>query len=401
MREFLVHYLKDQDPVLHFQPMVDLRTGKLRGMEALSRVKRDGKILNPAEFLSAIEGTHHLLTFDRRVLQQACAQIQKWHGTPLAVPVSVNLAPIFLRDHKSLAFLEGLLAQYPQARGRLHLEILESAAERDLNDLDDFLTGARKLGLPVLLDDFGTGASSLVHLERIECYAVKIDQRFVRGMWARYENHAIITSLSEFCRITHRELVAEGVESPELGLILLASGLGTVAQGYAIARPMPPEEMLNWLTQWKAPSLWTQGGSFPMLDKALPCILPHLRLLADLRVLKANTNVEETEPVQGNIARTARRAKIPRSDQSGTLEKSLRALSCPAAFIDKALKQDSTWRRAFAKANQSLLDSGSLSDAVIADMDRKTLTLLHTLCGLQAHRGHGSAGSPQLAQAAL
>lgn len=400
VREFLVNYLKDQDPILYFQPMVDLRTGKLRGMEALSRVKRDGKILNPAEFLSAIEGTHHLLTFDRRVLTQACAQIQKWQGTPLAVPVSVNLAPIFLRDHKSLVFLEGLLEQYPQARGRLHLEILESAAERDLNDLDDFLTGARKLGLPVLLDDFGTGASSLVHLERIECYAVKIDQRFVRGMWARYENHAIITSLSEFCRITHRELVAEGVESPELGLILLASGLGTTAQGYAIAKPMPPEEMLNWLANWKAPSLWTQAGTFPMLDKALPNMLPHLRLLADLRVLKPNTNYEDPDVMRGDTTRGSQRANpTQRSDSSGTLEKSLRALSCPAVFMDKALKQDAAWHRAYAKANRLLCDSGSLSDAVMADMDRKTLTLLHTLCRLQAHRGHVGAGSPQLVEA--
>jgi diguanylate cyclase (GGDEF)-like protein len=400
VREFLINYLKDNDPVLYFQPLVDLRTGKLRGMEALSRVKRDGKILSPVEFLSAIEGTHHLLTFDRRVLQQACAQIQQWHNTPLSVPVSVNLAPIFLRDHKSLAFLEGLLEQYPQARGRLHLEILESAAERDLNDLDDFLTGARKLGLPILLDDFGTGASSLVHLERIECYAVKIDQRFVRGMWTRYENHAIITSLSEFCRITRRELVAEGVESPELGLVLLASGLGTMAQGYAIAKPMPPEEMPNWLANWKPPSLWTQAGNYPMLDKALPAILPHLRLLADLRVRTPNKSFADLQVASGGRGRAGRHGKLPPVDNSLALEKSLRTLSCPVAFVEKALKQNIVWQRAFAKANQILIDTGELSDAMIADVDRKTLNLLQTLCRLQSHRGNTAALKPELQEVA-
>ncbi len=396
VREFLINYLKDQDPVLYFQPMVDLRTGKLRGMEALSRVKRDGKILSPVEFLSAIEGTHHLLTFDRRVLQQACAQIEKWHGTALAVPVSVNLAPIFLRDHKSLGFLEGLLNQYPHARGRLHLEILESAAERDLNDLDDFLTGARKLGLSVLLDDFGTGASSLVHLERIECYAVKIDQRFVRGLWTRYENHAIITSLSEFCRITRRELVAEGVESPELGLVLMASGLGTMAQGYAIAKPMPADEMLQWLSNWKPPTLWTHAGNFPLLDKALPMILPHLRLLADLRALRPNNNLDDTHAG----GRSGRRGPVARSQLSIALEKSLRGLSSPVAFIDKTLKQDIAWHRVFVKANRVLVESGTLSDAMIADVDRKTLNLLQTLCHIQAHRGLAGTVRPELEQVA-
>jgi diguanylate cyclase (GGDEF)-like protein len=389
VREFLVNYLKDQDPVLYYQPLVDLRTGKLRGMEALSRVKRDGKILNPAEFLSAIEGTHHLLTFDRRVLQQACAQIQQWHGTPLAVPVSVNLAPIFLRDQKSIAFLEGLLTQYPHARGHLHLEILESAAERDLNDLEDFLTGARNLGLPILLDDFGTGASSLVHLERIECYAVKIDQRFVRGIWTRYENHAIVTSLAEFCRITHRELVAEGVESPELGLVLLASGLGTMAQGYAIAKPMPADAMVDWLANWTVPVLWSKLGNYPMFSRAIPAILPHLRKLADLRVGKA---YKDTGSIMigkaalgkaGGISGRGAKAVGP----SG-LEAALRAVGCPAAFTEKAMKQDMAWQRAFAKANALLEESGSVSDAVMADMDHKTLNLLHTLCRIYAHSQH-------------
>ena len=400
VREFVVGYLKDHDPLLYYQPLVDLRTGKLRGMEALSRVQQDGKILNPAEFLSAIEGTHHLLTFDRRVLQQACAQIKQWHDTPLAVPVSVNLAPIFLRDQKSLAFLEGLLTQFPEARGKLHLEILESAAERDLNDVDHFLAGARKLGLPILLDDFGTGASSLVHLERIECFAVKIDQRFVRGLWTRYENQAIITSLSEFCRITHRELVAEGVESPELGLVLLSSGLATMAQGYAITKPLPAPELVTWLTQWQAPLLWTKAANYPMLDKAMPAMVPYLRMLADLRAGKPLKETGYSVAASGNMTLANREPGSTTSDQHKALEAVLNAHGASSGLKDKARKQDQSWRRAVSKANGLLEESGAVSSSMMLDLDRKTLNLLQTLCRIQAQRGHPGAAEPELALAA-
>ena len=190
--------------------------------------------------------------------------------------------------------------------------------------------------------------------------------------------------------------MAEGVESPELGLVLLASGLGTMAQGYAIAKPVPPEEMPNWLVNWKPPSLWTQAGNFPMLDKALPAILPHLRLLADLRVRTPNKNFADAQVASGGRGRTGRHGKLPPVDNSLALEKSLRTLSCPATFVEKALKQNLAWQRAFAKANQILMDTGELSDAMIADVDRKTLNLLQTLCRLQSHRGNTAAPKPEL-----
>ncbi len=392
VRQFLVSYLKDQDPILYYQPMVDLRTGRLRGMEALSRVRRGGNILNPAEFLSAIQGTHHLLTFDRRVLQQACAQIEQWHGTPLSVPVSVNLAPIFLRDQKSLSFLKSLLTQYPHTRGKLYLEIMESAAERNHGDLDHFLHGAHKLGLPILLDNFGTGASSLVHLESIECFAVKIDQRFVRGIWTHHENHAIITSLSEFCRITHREMVAEGVESQELGLVLLASGPGTIGQGFAISKPISPEAMPEWLAQWKAPLLWTIAADYPQLDQALPAIFPHLRLLADLRAGKPS--IQDTAKDSANPLLDHSGAKDTTYDHNTALKNHLQTWYCTTSLRDKILKQNAAWDRAFRKANALLEHSGALSEAAIVDVDRKTLNLLHTLCRIPTQHTPALAAEP-------
>jgi diguanylate cyclase (GGDEF)-like protein/PAS domain S-box-containing protein len=249
--------LEQKEFRLHYQPQVDLRTGHIVGVEALIRWQHpDHGLLSPSEFLLYIEGSTLERPVGNWVLHTALHQMQQWRTLGLAVHVSVNvsarhlLSPEFEEDvRKALAVHADLLPQW------LELEILESTAIDDLAIAASVLQKCRAIGVRLALDDFGTGYSSLTHLRKLPFDLLKIDQSFVRDMLKDPEDQGIVEGVIRLAAAFNRDVIAEGVETLEHGSALLRLGC-RLAQGYGIARPMAPEQFVDWSLGWNGEQPW-------------------------------------------------------------------------------------------------------------------------------------------------
>lgn len=244
--------LDQSELVLHYQPKVNMRTGQVVGCEALIRWQHPEQgLLPPASFLPAIE--NHPLSVDvgQWVLENALKQILAWREQGLEIPVSVNIDAIHLQRSDFVDTLRTLLAEHPAIRaGDLELEILETTALEDVEHVSAIIEECSRLGVGFALDDFGTGYSSLTYLKRLPAQLLKIDRSFVRDMLVDPDDLAILKGVIQLAGAFRREVIAEGVETEAHFRELLALGCD-LGQGYAIARPMPAEEMPAWHEQWQ------------------------------------------------------------------------------------------------------------------------------------------------------
>ena len=255
--------LNEQEFVLHYQPKVNMRTGQVIGAEALIRWQHPEKgLLLPAEFLPVIED-HPLATdIGEWVISAALKQMAVWREAGLNIPVSVNVAARQLQQLDFVERLRALLAAHPEHRlGDLELEVLETSALEDLTRVSQIIEFCREFGMKFALDDFGTGYSSLTYLKRLPVSQLKIDQSFVRDMLDDPDDLAILEGVIGLSRAFNREVIAEGVESVEHGVMLLLLGC-ELAQGFGIARPMPGADIPAWVVAWRPDPLW--------LDRAGP-----------------------------------------------------------------------------------------------------------------------------------
>lgn len=251
--------------VLHYQPEVNMKTGKILGFEALVRWQHPQKgLLTPMQFLPMIYGTSQEVALGYWVIQHALAQLQKLHDKGHEGFVSVNIAVSHLQAIGFAERLETLLAQYPQiSNHRLQLEILETSALGDVGAVSQIISHCReKIGVSVALDDFGTGYSSLTHLRHLHATAIKIDQSFVRDMLDDPDDFNIIDGVIGLARVFNRQVVAEGVETLAQGKMLLLLGC-ELAQGYFIAKPMPANELEEWIAEYQQDSDWKAFAAQP------------------------------------------------------------------------------------------------------------------------------------------
>ena len=244
---------------LYYQPQVDMLAGRVVGAEALIRWRhpRDG-LLSPARFLPVIENTELDIALGQWVLEHAVTQAHAWHRQGLALTVSVNISALHLQRADFAQQLESLLARHPDLPpGRIELEILETAALKDLARVSALIRACARIGSEFALDDFGTGYSSLTYLKHLPVQTLKIDQSFVRDMLRDPEDLAIVEGVIALAEAFGRDVIAEGVDSLEAGLLLLQLGCA-VAQGYSIARPMPADELPAWIAAWRTPRAWSE-----------------------------------------------------------------------------------------------------------------------------------------------
>jgi EAL domain-containing protein (putative c-di-GMP-specific phosphodiesterase class I) len=154
-----------------------------------------------------------------------------------------------------------LLAAHPEVKSHyLELEILETSALSDIDQVSATIKACHDLGVSFALDDFGTGYSSLTHLRRLPAHLIKIDQSFVRDMLKDADDLAIVEGVIGLARTFQREVIAEGVETIDHGVALLKLGC-ELAQGYGIARPMPAANIPEWVSIWKADDAWQSTKS--------------------------------------------------------------------------------------------------------------------------------------------
>jgi EAL domain-containing protein (putative c-di-GMP-specific phosphodiesterase class I) len=232
---------------LYYQPKINLHTKQLVGAEALIRWRHPKRgLLSPIEFLRPIENTELDIEIGNWVIVNALEQIYRWHCAGLDIEVSINISAYHLESPGFVKNLQQQLADYSDLpQGKLQIEILETVALNDLSIVCGIIEECRKFGVGFALDDFGTGYSSLSYLNKLPVDVLKIDQSFVRDMLEDKGDKAIVQGIIALALAFDRQVVAEGIETREHYQALLDMGC-QIGQGYAIARPMPAEELLHW-----------------------------------------------------------------------------------------------------------------------------------------------------------
>ena len=248
--------LDRQEFVLYYQPKVNMRTGEVIGVEALVRWQHPERgLLPPTTFLGEMEEHALGIRFGEWVIATALGQARQWREQGLSLPVSVNISAFQLQQPDFMSRLRAILSDHADPAGRLEFEVLETNALNDMEHVSRVIKLCADIGVDFALDDFGTGYSSLTYLKRLPASVLKIDQSFVRGMLDDPEDLAILQGIMGLSRAFRRRVVAEGVESVEHGKLLLRLDC-ELAQGYAIARPMPAEAVPAWLGQWQPHPEW-------------------------------------------------------------------------------------------------------------------------------------------------
>ena len=229
---------------LHYQPQVELESGRIVGVEALIRWRRPGNgWVPPDRFIPLAEETGLILPIGRWVLQRACAQLAEWRAAGQeTLTMAVNVSPRQLEQEELAAEVERLLAEHQLPPERLELELTEGAVMHHPERALKALLALKELGVQLALDDFGTGYSSLTYLHRFPFDKLKIDRAFVRNITHQPDEAAIALTIGAMARSLRLNLIAEGVESEGQACYLRRHGCNHV-QGYYYSPPLPGERL--------------------------------------------------------------------------------------------------------------------------------------------------------------
>ncbi len=236
--------------LLHYQPQVDLISGRIVGLEALIRWQHpELGLVAPVEFISLLEETGLIIPVGEWVLQHACQQAKTWSQAGIRLPyLSINLSARQLNDSGLLAVIESLRNDMPRESDFLELEITESVIMRHGDVPSDMLQALHAMGVRLTIDDFGTGYSSLAYLKRFPIQTLKIDRSFIKDLTVDTDDAAIVSAVIALARGLGLKVVAEGVETREQLRFLRTKRCDTV-QGYLFSRPQPPEDITALLKQ--------------------------------------------------------------------------------------------------------------------------------------------------------
>jgi diguanylate cyclase (GGDEF)-like protein len=228
--------------VLHYQPKVDLVSGKLRGAEALIRWNDPlTGLVPPGKFIPVLEETGLIFEVGRWALRRAVADYLRWRAAGLpAVRVAVNVSPLQLRNRGFVAEIEQVIGIDPDAAAGLELEITESLIMEDVKHNIASLRAIRALGVTIAIDDFGTGFSSLSYLAKLPVDTLKIDRSFVIDMTAGPQGLALVSTIINLAHSLKLKVVAEGVETEEQSRLLRLLNCDEM-QGFLFSKPVPSE----------------------------------------------------------------------------------------------------------------------------------------------------------------
>lgn len=252
-----LHYALERDEFLfHYQPKLNLETGRIQGVEALIRWNHPDKgLLSPAVFLELLEESGGIVKVGRTLLRSACFQTASWHAAGFVdLDVAVNISGKEFWHGNLVTDVREALEQSGLPPHALHLELTEGIFMQDVEAAVSLILALKALGVAVAIDDFGTGYSSLAHLKRFPLDILKIDRYFVKDIPHAPINEALIGSILALCRGLKLGTVAEGVENREQLDVLRKLGC-QVVQGYFISRPVPADEIAalldrDWLREF-------------------------------------------------------------------------------------------------------------------------------------------------------
>ena len=236
---------------LAYQPKIDLPSGELVGVEALSRWKHPKYgAVPPVAFIALAESTGLIGALTDWLLPTALSQWRKWHEGGLDINLAVNVSAKSLEQMDFPDAVHGFCRDHGVPSEYLSIELTESAAQ-GVVALMDTLTRFRIKGMGVSLDDFGIGYSSLSRLQQLPFTEMKIDKSFVMLADRALDCRVIVRSIVDLAHNLGLEVTAEGVESKDVLTLLVDLGCDT-AQGYFIAEPMAGEALADWAKAWRA-----------------------------------------------------------------------------------------------------------------------------------------------------
>lgn len=247
-RDALRLALERQEFELHYQPQIELRSGRVVAVEALMRWNRPGHgLVMPSQFIPAAEESGLIVPMGRWVLREACRQAASWRDAGWAgAVVAVNLSGAQFRHGHLEEHIFAALHEAGLEPSSLELELTESILLLNVDAVMNSLSRLKSRGLRLSIDDFGTGYSSLSYLKRFRVDKLKIDQSFVRDLLQDEEDCAIVQAVVQMARSLNLRTVAEGVEDVERAKKLEALGCDE-GQGYLFAAPLPAQAFTDWL----------------------------------------------------------------------------------------------------------------------------------------------------------
>ena len=225
---------------LHYQPKVDLRSGRIIGVEALMRWQHpEFGMVSPGKFIPLLEETGLIVPTGEWVLRAACAQLRAWEDSGIAVvPVSVNLSGRQFQHHDLVRSIVDIISDSGVEPGQIELELTESSLMSNPDDANRILLSLKEFGVRISVDDFGTGYSSLAYLKRFPIDVLKIDRSFVQDIISDNEDAAIVRAIISLAHSLKLTVIAEGVETEEQLTFLVTNGCDQV-QGYLLSVPLP------------------------------------------------------------------------------------------------------------------------------------------------------------------
>jgi EAL domain-containing protein (putative c-di-GMP-specific phosphodiesterase class I) len=260
----LRHAIDAGEFLLHYQPKVDMRGGRIVGVEALIRWNRPGHgLIAPASFIPQLEEYGLILEVGAWVLRQSAADYREWLQKGLNAPrIAVNVSPLQLGHSDFIAVLDQAVDSNSQRPAPLDIEITEGVLMQKTDEVIEKLKKIRQMGVRVAIDDFGTGYSSLRYLARLPIDTLKIDRSFVMAMTENADDMAIVSSIISLAHGLDLNVVAEGVETEEQRKLLRLLRCDQM-QGYLFSRPVAKDELENLLRSDLSKAAAEPAGSCP------------------------------------------------------------------------------------------------------------------------------------------
>ncbi len=294
--------LLNHELCLYYQPKVNMVSGEIIGVEALIRWQHPEKgLLSPMEFLPQLEGSKLEVQVGDWVIEQSMIQLELLNNQGINIEVSVNVSS---NQFLSPSFFDNLNGAFERHSNidphNFQLEVLESSTLGNLEKINSIIRDCgNKLGVSIALDDFGTGYSSLSHLSKLSADTIKIDQGFVRNLLDEPNDFTIIDGVIGLAKAFNKQLIAEGVETIEHGLMLILMGCDN-AQGYVISKPMPASELFDWVKNYRPNDVWLRCNLNDVTLKALKT--KQLQLLLTHWLKNMEIYLHNREELQGYMS---------------------------------------------------------------------------------------------------
>ncbi|MDF1757837.1 MAG: EAL domain-containing protein [Legionellaceae bacterium] len=287
--EDLGQAIKDDNLRVYYQPKVNLTTGKIIGVEALMRWQIPGGELRlPKDFLYDV-GAHPIsLKLGHWLLNTVLMQMEVLHHNKIPM-VSINVSSYEIQDKNFAMQVINAFKNHPNIpRECITFEILETELIEHVSVAKKLIHDMKAIGVRFSIDDYGTGYSSLTYIKELDVHQIKIDQSFIRNILEYPEDLAILKTTIDLCRYLKKEVIAEGVETPLHANLLMNLGCDLI-QGYAIAKPMPLDELTKWTNSWHMNPGWLSSVyKKSIIDDFISVVLTHY---TELKLITSYTKI--------------------------------------------------------------------------------------------------------------